>query len=105
MNNMQRPISQHPLQWSSWWLSTKKMDSMAIEMNHLQMDQQKVAERTAAFEDDVDALKQEVKSLMATVSGLKSSATLKEEHLEDVEGRSRRNNTCLIGFLECAEGP
>ncbi|KAJ1155508.1 hypothetical protein NDU88_008238 [Pleurodeles waltl] len=63
-----------------------KLYSMAIEMDHLEMDLRNEAYRTTTVKDDVDALKQEVRMLRATVEGMKCSATHMEEQLEDSEG-------------------
>ncbi|KAJ1188022.1 hypothetical protein NDU88_004787 [Pleurodeles waltl] len=75
-----------------------KMDLMAIKKNHLWMGLCKVDDRTTAVEDDVDILKQKVKELKGTVSGLKCSAIYMEECLEDAERRSRCPSAEL--FLE-----
>ncbi|KAJ1121758.1 hypothetical protein NDU88_000277 [Pleurodeles waltl] len=73
-----------------------KMDTVAMEINHLGLDLQKVADRTTAVDNNVDYLKKYVQSLRAEVEGLKCSTTHTEERLEDAAGRLQR----LVGFPE-----
>ncbi|KAJ1129440.1 hypothetical protein NDU88_007810 [Pleurodeles waltl] len=81
-----------------------KIDSMAVDINHLRMDLWKLADCKAAIEDDVTTLKAEVKRLRVKVDGLKCSTTQMEERLEDAEGRSRHYNLCIVGFPGRVEG-
>ncbi|KAJ1089416.1 hypothetical protein NDU88_002567 [Pleurodeles waltl] len=74
------------------WVETgarQKIDSMAVEINHLRLDLREVADFSMVIEDDVDTLKQEVKSLRAAVEGLKCIANHAEKCLEDTERRLR----------------
>ncbi|KAJ1097876.1 hypothetical protein NDU88_002992 [Pleurodeles waltl] len=51
----------------SWVTLEGKIDSMAIKINHLNLDLQKVVDHTTAVEDSVDALNWKIKSLGAVV--------------------------------------
>ncbi|KAJ1155894.1 hypothetical protein NDU88_008619 [Pleurodeles waltl] len=73
---------------------------IAIDINILQAVMLKVVDRVTVTEDNVGELQQEVATLKDTVSSLQKLSVRLEEHMEDVLGRSRKNNLRFVLFLE-----
>ncbi|KAJ1185540.1 hypothetical protein NDU88_002332 [Pleurodeles waltl] len=67
-----------------------KMDTMAIDINHLHLDIRKVVERITNTEEEVKTLWAMVEELQTKVIELNKVAFQNSERLEDAKGRSRR---------------
>ncbi|KAJ1120689.1 hypothetical protein NDU88_008851 [Pleurodeles waltl] len=75
-----------------------KVGSMAIDENLLRMDLHGVADRVMSTENQLEVLQQEVTALCETIASLQKLSVQLQDHVEDSEQRSRRNNLRLVGF-------
>ncbi|KAJ1123564.1 hypothetical protein NDU88_002033 [Pleurodeles waltl] len=81
-----------------------KIDSMALEVALLHVDLMTVMEWVTNTEGQVSELQLEVNTHKKNVTELQSLVTTLNCWVEDVEGRSRRNNLRFVGIPERAEG-
>ncbi|KAJ1216932.1 hypothetical protein NDU88_004530 [Pleurodeles waltl] len=81
-----------------------KIETMAVEVNLLRVDLRKVSDKVKAGEGSIVELQTKVGVLRKQVVQANAAVGRLEVRLEDAEGRSRRNNVRLLGFLERAEG-
>ena len=63
-----------------------------------------MSDKVTTAERNMNALKAEVAHLKKQMTQIQQTAGSLENHVEDAEGRSRRNNVRILGFLERAEG-
>ncbi|KAJ1195792.1 hypothetical protein NDU88_005060 [Pleurodeles waltl] len=63
-----------------------KMDTMAMDINHLRLDLRKVAVRVMSTEGEIDELQNKICTLQATIETLQSEATRMAILVEDAEG-------------------
>ncbi|KAJ1176153.1 hypothetical protein NDU88_001436 [Pleurodeles waltl] len=76
------------------------MDTMAEDINHLRLDLRRVAERVMTTEEEVTTLHTTEQERQATVTELRSNATLMNDWLKDAERCSHLNKKRLFGFPE-----
>ncbi|KAJ1184807.1 hypothetical protein NDU88_001609 [Pleurodeles waltl] len=81
-----------------------KIETVAVEVNLLRADLQKVSDKVKVAEGSIVELQTEVGALRIQMVQANSMARRLEARLEDAEGRSRQNNVRLLGFPERAEG-
>ncbi|KAJ1114432.1 hypothetical protein NDU88_002669 [Pleurodeles waltl] len=81
-----------------------KIETVAIEVKLLQADLRKVSDKVKVAERSIVELQMEVDSLRKQMAEVTSRFGALEARPEDSKGRSRRNNVCLLGFSEQAEG-
>ncbi|KAJ1204953.1 hypothetical protein NDU88_000388 [Pleurodeles waltl] len=75
-----------------------KIDSVATDVTVIQADLRKVANHMTGKQ--IDILQQEVHTLRNTVSALQKVMDRLNEHIENSEWRSQRNNPRFMGFLD-----
>ncbi|KAJ1157271.1 hypothetical protein NDU88_009986 [Pleurodeles waltl] len=81
-----------------------KIETVAVEVNVLREDLRKVSDKVKVAEGLIVELQAEVGTLCKQMAQASSTVDRLEARLEDAEGRSRRNNIGLLGFLVRAEG-
>ncbi|KAJ1209781.1 hypothetical protein NDU88_005154 [Pleurodeles waltl] len=69
-----------------------KIEEVAVDVTLLHMDLRNVSDRVTMTDENEEELHQEVRNLRTTVSTLQKLTARLDEHIEDSEGRSRRNN-------------
>ncbi|KAJ1138823.1 hypothetical protein NDU88_005204 [Pleurodeles waltl] len=82
-----------------------KIKAVAVEVNLLQTDLRKVSDKVKVVERSIVDLEMEVSTLRKQMAQVTSPVGMLKARLEDSEGRSRRNNVRLLGFLESAKTP
>ena len=75
-----------------------KMDAMACDMRHLRDDFATLKGRTEELQEEVDVLKQENINLKEDNVFLKSGLDGVNRKIDDLEGRSKRNNLIFYGL-------
>ncbi|KAJ1130956.1 hypothetical protein NDU88_009300 [Pleurodeles waltl] len=81
-----------------------KIEMVAVEMNLLRADLRKVSDKIKVVEGSIVDLQTEVGTLCKQMARVTSTVGTLEARLEDSQGRYRRKNMRLFGFLERAEG-
>ncbi|KAJ1199842.1 hypothetical protein NDU88_003674 [Pleurodeles waltl] len=81
-----------------------KIETVAVKVNLLRADLRKVSDKVKVVEGSIVDLQTKVGTLRKQMAQITSTVGTLEDHLEDSEGRSRRNNVRLLGFLEHVEG-
>ncbi|KAJ1108360.1 hypothetical protein NDU88_005736 [Pleurodeles waltl] len=81
-----------------------KIIMVAMEVTLLQADLRKVSDKVKVASGSIVDKQTEVGTLRRQMAQVTSTVWTLEARLEDTEGRSRRNNVCLLGFREPAEG-
>ncbi|KAJ1106504.1 hypothetical protein NDU88_003905 [Pleurodeles waltl] len=81
-----------------------QISAMAADVYLLRADMRVVAERSVATEQQVTCIQTDTDTLKATVAILEAKTRKLEARAEDAEGRARRCNLRVVGFLEGAEG-
>ena len=81
-----------------------KVDSVATEVTLLLADFRKISDQISENKSAITTLQAENQTLKQRVLELQRSTTAHESKLDDLEGRSRRNNIRITGVPEKAEG-
>ncbi|XP_069057755.1 transmembrane protease serine 9-like [Pleurodeles waltl] len=82
-----------------------KIDSLALEVNLLRVDQCKLADRVSTNETSIAKVRPDIIALQSQLHSLETEVTALKRRAEDAEGRSRRNNIHFVGFPKQAELP
>ena len=82
-----------------------KMDKITSEVSLLRADFRKMNDTIKDNKEAISSLQSENKALKGQVQKLTEFAHMAADKLEDIEGRSRRNNVRIIGIPEKLEGP
>ena len=81
-----------------------KIDAVSTEITLLRADFHKMRDRVTETEKNIVVLRAENQQLKQQVQGLQRTTTAQGVKLDDLEGRSRRNNIRITGVPEKAEG-
>ena len=81
-----------------------KIDTMAVDVNLLRTDLRNIREKVVGSEVAITDLQKENIELKTRVRALEKTSKEHSVKLEDLEGRSRRNNIRVTGVPERAEG-
>ncbi|KAJ1094176.1 hypothetical protein NDU88_007254 [Pleurodeles waltl] len=81
-----------------------KIDKVASDLVLLHAGHRNLADKTGMIEERVDELTPVTSRLESTMSDVLTRVAELEHHVEDAEGRTRRNNIRVVGLPEGAEG-
>ncbi|KAJ1202345.1 hypothetical protein NDU88_006145 [Pleurodeles waltl] len=77
---------------------SQEIGKVSSELSHLRSDHHKLADRVTTTETSLEELQPAHRALWAQVTGLSEQVQILERRVEDVEGRSRRNNIWIVGM-------
>ncbi|KAJ1148842.1 hypothetical protein NDU88_001666 [Pleurodeles waltl] len=86
-------------------LTGAKLEVVTVDVTLLRAGLKKVTEKVTTTETDIARLQPTSKRLEEQVRFLTTEHEKMEAHLEDQEGRARRNNVIVVEVPEGAEGP
>ncbi|KAJ1119544.1 hypothetical protein NDU88_007729 [Pleurodeles waltl] len=81
-----------------------KIENVAVEVNLLWADLQKVSDKVKVVEGSIVEPQTEDGALLKQMVQANSTVRWLEVRLQDTEGRSRQNNVRVLGFPESAGG-
>ncbi|KAJ1101508.1 hypothetical protein NDU88_006575 [Pleurodeles waltl] len=80
-----------------------KIDPVASDLTLLHADHRKVADKVVMAEQSIETLQPKTQSRKSSLETLADCVQILEQGAEDTEGRSVKNNVCLVGLPEGTE--
>ncbi|KAJ1150451.1 hypothetical protein NDU88_003242 [Pleurodeles waltl] len=75
-----------------------EIDTVASDLTLLQTDHRKLENRVTAMKQILDMAQPKIQTMNSTFQTLADYEHLLKSHIEDAEGRSRRNNVHVVGL-------
>lgn len=91
--------------WKNCYYKNGYITKAALSLNLMRADMRKTSDKVRAAEDHIENLQTKTRSLEDRIQKLTHKHKEMALHLDDQEGRARRNNIRVVGVPEGIEGP
>ncbi|KAJ1209483.1 hypothetical protein NDU88_004861 [Pleurodeles waltl] len=88
----------------NWTSLENKIDNVAADLTLLHVDQHKLVDKVHTAEQTLAELQLRSQKMEPSLRTLENRVHALESRAEDVEGRSRRNNDCIVSLPVGTEG-